>query len=183
MIRKALIVLILKQMDELDRWYGADNPDPEKYVAKERRVVDGIANEMARVGFANLHAASIKLQHDGNPEAVKTFLARCLKALRPKRLASSRSDMLAPLTVKEAAGRLRVSAQRVYGLCAAGNLRCVKIGRTIRVTPEEIDRFLAKQTKVAMPEPPPGDYQFLKLKSAGQPSPLPRRRRGSRPAS
>ena len=44
-----------------------------------------------------------------------------------------------PLNVKEAARRLGIGAQRVYGLCQAGTLRCLKIGRTVRIAPDEIE--------------------------------------------
>jgi excisionase family DNA binding protein len=116
---------------------------------------------------------------NGDTTAASNLVLAGVLAKQPTQQSAPPPD--APLTVKEAAGRLRIGAQRVYGLCQAGTLRCLKIGRTVRIVPEEIDRFLAAQA--AMPEPPPGEYRFLKLNSAGPPSPSPRRRRGSRPAS
>jgi len=45
------------------------------------------------------------------------------------------------LTVKEAASRLRLSSKKVYRMCLAGELRCFRAGRAIRISLDEIERF------------------------------------------
>ena len=50
------------------------------------------------------------------------------------------------MRVKEAAGRLEVSAATVYSLVASGKLRCVRIGvgrGAIRILDSHIEEFLA----------------------------------------
>jgi excisionase family DNA binding protein len=44
-----------------------------------------------------------------------------------------------PLTVKEAAAKLRISPRRVYEMCAGGELRAFKIGRSLRIPPEALE--------------------------------------------
>lgn len=59
------------------------------------------------------------------------------------------------LTVKQAAGRLYVSVQTVYGLCAAGRLRHCRIGLgcgAIRINEAAVAEFL-REAEVA-PAPP-----------------------------
>ena len=165
-----------QQIDELDQLYSYPDPNVEVW-RRSASIVDEAGDRAARLGLTDLFQRSQKFGGYTGPEIAKAFLSECLAAVE----APLTKDQ--PLTVKEAAGRLRVSAQRVYGLCQAGTLRCLKIGRSVRIAPDEIGRFLAAQTDAAKPEPPPGEYQFLKLTSAAQPSPSPRRRRGSRPAS
>ena len=48
------------------------------------------------------------------------------------------------LTVNEVAARLDVSAATVYKLCAVGDLAHVRVLNTIRVTPRDLDAFIAK---------------------------------------
>ncbi len=43
------------------------------------------------------------------------------------------------LTVKEAADFLRVNVKTVYALIAAGRLRCVRVGRVIRIPRAALD--------------------------------------------
>ena len=45
------------------------------------------------------------------------------------------------LTVNDAAARLKLSSKKIYQLCEAGQLRCFRAGRAIRIESEEIDRF------------------------------------------
>lgn len=50
------------------------------------------------------------------------------------------------LTVKDAAARLRVSTRRIYEMCAAGELRAYKVGRSLRIAPEAIEDYRQQQT-------------------------------------
>src|SRR5258708_29945816 len=47
------------------------------------------------------------------------------------------------LTLREVAGQLAVSPRTVRRLVAAGELRCVRIGRLIRVHPGDVSRWLS----------------------------------------
>ena len=46
------------------------------------------------------------------------------------------------LTVAEVAAMLRVSNMTVYRLINAGQLRAVRVGKSYRLTDEEVDRYL-----------------------------------------
>ncbi|BAU32293.1 helix-turn-helix domain-containing protein [Microcella alkaliphila] len=59
------------------------------------------------------------------------------------------------LTVDEAAGRLRVHATTLRKLIADKELGCVRIGRKVMVTPDQITEFIDENRKAAVrPEPP-----------------------------
>lgn len=49
------------------------------------------------------------------------------------------------MTVGEVATELRVSSMTVYRLINAGQLPAVRIGRSFRVRPEDLDRYLAER--------------------------------------
>jgi len=151
MTRNQLRSLILTRMDELDWWYECDDPDPEKVVAKECDVIFEVANGMARAGFPRLCAIGLNLRIDENSEALKTYLSRCLKALRPKRRAGGRSaasdsEMLTP---PEVAKRYGVSPDTVRGWIASGVLRAVNVGKgkrpRYRVPVDALKDFDAKR--------------------------------------
>jgi len=46
------------------------------------------------------------------------------------------------LSVKEAAEKLHTSSKKVYRMCLAGELRCLRIGGRVRIPIEEIERHL-----------------------------------------
>jgi excisionase family DNA binding protein len=46
------------------------------------------------------------------------------------------------LTAKEAAGRLKVGLKKVYQLCESGELKHHRVGKSIRILPEDVDRFI-----------------------------------------
>ena len=60
-------------------------------------------------------------------------------------LAEVRSDTL--LRVEEAADALRLSRSKTYELIAAGEIRVIKIGRSVRIRRSEIGRFIDSQEK------------------------------------
>jgi len=47
-------------------------------------------------------------------------------------------------TVREVAERLRVSSATVYALCERGDLAHVRVSNAIRIVPDELEAFLAK---------------------------------------
>lgn len=46
------------------------------------------------------------------------------------------------LSAKQAAERLGVSLEKVYSMCRSGQLRCRKIGRTIRIQSRDLQDFM-----------------------------------------
>jgi excisionase family DNA binding protein len=49
------------------------------------------------------------------------------------------------LTVGEVAAALRVSNMTVYRLINAGQLKAVRVGRSFRLRPEDLDAYLAER--------------------------------------
>jgi len=47
------------------------------------------------------------------------------------------------LTVAEVADALRVSTMTVYRLIKSGDLRAVRVGKSYRLTDEDVDQYLA----------------------------------------
>ena len=162
MTHKELQVLLLKRMDELDRWHGDDPTDPEKIVDKEHNVVYEVAEKMARAGFPRLYTAGLALLAHRKAKLAKTYLSRCLKALRRDRLARSQGAAAdsampqlpdEPLTVADVARRLGVSRRVAYELCQDGEIGTFKIGRSIRVKPEDLDAYIDNQSGAGHPDP------------------------------
>jgi excisionase family DNA binding protein len=48
------------------------------------------------------------------------------------------------LTVAEVADMLRVSSMTVYRLIKAGDLRAIRVGKSYRLSEDEVDRYLAQ---------------------------------------
>lgn len=61
------------------------------------------------------------------------------------------------LQAEEAALRLGISRWRVYDLIKRGHLQCVRLGRSIRVSPEELERFVANGGTGSLATPSDGD--------------------------
>ena len=70
------------------------------------------------------------------PNARK-ILAKCLAVVDP--------PAAGPLTVKQAAERLGVSPKTIYDLVEKGRLRCIRIGRTIRIQPSDLEMGTAER--------------------------------------
>lgn len=157
MTRATLRSLILKRLDELERWYGDYELDPPGTVAKERAVISEVADAMARAGFPRLYAIGVNVCIDENSEAVKTYLSRCLKALRPRRRAGSKGA--APeanlLTPPQVAQRYGVSPDTVRAWIASGDLRAVNVGKgkrpRYRVPGEAMKELDAKRLPRVVP--------------------------------
>jgi excisionase family DNA binding protein len=49
------------------------------------------------------------------------------------------------LTPAEVAEELRVSSMTVYRLIRAGELRAVRIGKSFRIRPDDVDAYLAER--------------------------------------
>jgi excisionase family DNA binding protein len=158
MTRKELRTLIRKRWEELERLYADEYSDPEKVVAKERATVYEVANEMAVAAFHRLHTAGLTLRAGDNPEAVKTYLSRCLGALQSKRIADAdpQTEMLTPPQV---ARRYGVSPDTVRGWIASGDLRALSVGKAsrvrYRVPVDALEEFAAKRPARVAPKAPP----------------------------
>jgi excisionase family DNA binding protein len=72
--------------------------------------------------------------------AASLVLADALIAKTPEPVIVEPEDCRS-YTVKDAARRLNLSSKKVYQMCIAGELRCFKAGRAIRISTEEIERF------------------------------------------
>jgi excisionase family DNA binding protein len=69
--------------------------------------------------------------------------------------------------VKEAAIRLEVSSATVYGLVAAGKLKCHRVGLgrgAIRISEEHLVEFLKGAERVPRTVAPPTPARIVKLK-------------------
>ena len=53
------------------------------------------------------------------------------------------------LTVAEVADLLRVSSMTVYRLIEAGALRALRVGKSFRITTEDLDQFLRTRSNQA----------------------------------
>ena len=83
------------------------------------------------------------LEHTGGDKAAAAILALAavLHDSQSSNPLSLQPEDPGSLTVKEAAVRLNLSSKKVYRMCLAGELRCFRAGRAIRVSLEEIERF------------------------------------------
>ncbi len=163
MTDKKLQALLLKRMNELDRWYGQPSLDPEGTADAENDAVYQVAEEMARAGFPRLHKAGLALLTNGKAERAKSYLSHCLKALRRERLARAKAAAAdsaavvqvadAPLTAADVARRLRISNRVAYELLQRGQIPFFRVGRSIRVRPEDLDAYIDSQNGAGRPDP------------------------------
>lgn len=91
------------------------------------------------------------LDHTGGDKAAAASLTLAAVMMESQAEAPVTSNGL-PLTVKEAAGQLRVSTRRIYELCAAGTLRAFKVGRRLRIAPEMLEEY-QRQGRVVVHRP------------------------------
>ncbi|MGA2620617.1 MAG: helix-turn-helix domain-containing protein [Thermoguttaceae bacterium] len=59
----------------------------------------------------------------------------------------------APLTVKDVACRLRISGRVAYELLQGGQMPSFRVGRAIRVKPEDLDAYIDSQSGAGRPDP------------------------------
>ena len=59
---------------------------------------------------------------------------------------TDKTDQLKLLTVPEVAEMLSISKSHVHALRATGKLKFIKIGRSVRYTRHDIERFLKERT-------------------------------------
>jgi excisionase family DNA binding protein len=155
MTNKELRAMIQKRIDDLDRLNDDPESDPEKIVANERAILHEVAGKMARAGFPRLLTAAHKLHDRDNPEIVKTFLSRCLKALRRRQPTPANDDMLTPPAVAKLYG---VSADTVRAWIVSGELLAVNVAKAkrprYRISKDALNKFDAKNLPPVVPAQP-----------------------------
>ena len=82
----------------------------------------------------------LRVTGDDKPTAALLTLADMLTREPPEPMIVEPEDCCS-YTAKEAAGRLNLSSRQVYQMCLAGELRCYRAGRSIRIPIDEIARF------------------------------------------
>lgn len=73
------------------------------------------------------------------------------------------------LTKSEAAAQIGVSDRTIHRYIADGEVATVRVGRTVRIDPAELDRFLAEGPRASAPEPDPHRDHILALVAAAPP--------------
>lgn len=82
----------------------------------------------------------LRVAGDDKPTAAVLVLADVLSRPTPEPIIIEPDDRHT-LGVKEAAVRLGMNSKKVYQMCLAGKLRCVRIGGRVRIPVEEIQRY------------------------------------------
>ncbi len=107
-----------------------DHPDPDVTIAESAAMTVREARRIAEtLSYPDL-LPPCKTPALALPVA-RRFLSKALAVVDP--------PATGPLTVKQAAERLGVSIKTVYGQIEKGKLRCVRIGRAIRIQPGDLD--------------------------------------------
>ena len=96
----------------------------------------------------------LKLTGGDKAAAASLTLAAVMLDHHPATPGQSPPDDSGSLTVKDAAVRLNLSSKKVYRMCLAGELRCFRAGRAIRVSIDEIERFEQNGAAPAAPRVP-----------------------------
>jgi len=87
------------------------------------------------------------------PDWVKERAINARHAPRPSRIDKGNAEALqAPkfFTLAEAAGILRVSQRTVSRLVSSGELACVRVGRSVRISVSVLDAFCSLQASEKM---------------------------------
>ena len=124
---------------EFSKWLRAEiqdlyHPDPDLAVHEDAA---SVVQEARRIA-----------QSLGCPDLVppcKDLIALpCARQILSKALAVVDPPASGPLTVKQAAARLGVPPKTVYDLVEKGRLRCIRIGRAIRIQPNDLEMGTAE---------------------------------------
>jgi excisionase family DNA binding protein len=120
---------------EFAKWLKAEiaqlhHPDPDTAICEGAAVSVREARRIAEsLGYPDL-VPPCTTELLGLPIA-RRLLAECLATIDP--------PASGPLTVKQAAERLNLSPKTIYDLVGKGRLRCIRIGRTIRIQPHDLE--------------------------------------------
>lgn len=99
-----------------------------------RAVIDEASRRAAVAGLPDAVKACQMRAGGAAPSLARELLAGCLAACR------SPQNETAPewLNIKEAAGKLGIGTKKMYQLCADGLIRHQKVGRQIRISPDDL---------------------------------------------
>jgi excisionase family DNA binding protein len=118
---------------EFSKWLQTNillnNPDPDECIAEWASNLVSEARRFAQsLGWPDLIRPCGRLT---SQDDARDLLSRALAVVDP--------PATGPLTVKQAAERLGVSPKTVYDLIEKGRLRCIRIGRAIRIWPSDLE--------------------------------------------
>ncbi len=103
--------------------------------------------KISLIGALLTDPAKVALLSPRDAQACLIELASIHPVLLQRALAGSRDegkeDLL--LTIPQVAKRLKVSEYRAYELARQGALRSVRLGKSVRVKPSDIDEYIARQ--------------------------------------
>jgi len=118
---KKYLLKQLRELDEIDAiYFEIDNPSETIAWMMEQ-----ISLRAGKLGLPELVVKDISTIHEA-----RVYIARCLQACP-----ACQSDLL---TVKDAAKQLGVSTNKLYDLCKTNQIIYQKIGRSIRIKPDDL---------------------------------------------
>jgi excisionase family DNA binding protein len=88
---------------------------------------------------------------NGDTTAASNLVLAGVLAKQPTQQSAPPPD--APLTVKDVARRLRISGRVAYELLQGGQMPSFRVGRAIRVKPEDLDAYIDSQSGAGRPDP------------------------------
>jgi len=135
--------IILRKMDECDELMARPDlacPDPEPNARRGSKIVEGVADRMARLGFAELYELSQDYVPFAHPEEAKGYLARCLAVLpQPAEIESPYFDS------EKAAQYLGIDVKQLYRQVELRRLKPLRGPRnSYRFTKQLLDNYLGK---------------------------------------
>ena len=128
-------------------------------MARSAAIVHEAGDRAARLGLTELYQESERFADYLGPEEAKVFLSVCLGALMKRDVLREVASVTAtepldvPLTVADVAHRLGMSRRVAYELLQGGRIPSFRVGRAIRVKPEDLAAFIDKQSGVGRPDP------------------------------
>ncbi|MBX3325166.1 MAG: helix-turn-helix domain-containing protein [Nitrospira sp.] len=99
--------------------------------------IDALLTDPAKAALLSPQAAQACLIELASIHPI--LLQRALAGLRDE----DDEDLL--LTIPQVAKRLKVSEYRAYELARQGALKSVRLGKSVRVKPSDIDEYISKQ--------------------------------------
>ena len=120
-------------------------------------IIRQAGDRAARLGLPQIVEKTRRFKWLATPGEAKAIIAECLAMLDAKAaptdapLAERSREPKRMLTVDEAAARLNLCTKKVYAMCRAGELPCVRAGRAVRIPTEQVERFEANPAKTKAP--------------------------------
>ena len=135
--------VILRKMEECDELMARPDlpcPDPEPNARRGSKIVEDVADRMARLGFAELYELKQDYVPFAHPDEAKGYLARCLAALpQPAAVESPYLDS------EKAAQYLGIDVKQLYRQVELRRLKPLRGPRnSYRFTKQQLDNYLGK---------------------------------------